>query len=498
MRVCQSAIVIVSAGLLGSSAGVAAAETEVRAGDLDDATWTAAGSPYVLAGDVRIPVGVTLVVEAGTVVEAGAAAGSSVAIEVGGVLRVEGTAAAPARLIGAPAGGGWDGIVVEDTAVVRLDHAVLVDPEIGVLIRGGEVASTALTVERAGTAGVYVTGGSPTFDRLVTRGARHGVVVAGARATLRNCVIRGAADGEHGISIMAADQPGPPRDVVVNVIHCTIVGNGGHGVLVRTSEGADMTVHVVNSIVSRNGRHGVMRASPAGGAATINVEHSDVWGNALGDLTEVAAGPGSFSADPRLDDGLGLAAGSPCIDTATFAALDHDAAGRVRPIDADGAPGAVADVGAYERVPAPSQCGNGAWEPGEACDSGVMNGEYGACDATCSAFGPHCGDGAVDGPETCDDGNARGGDGCSAMCTREDIEEVDGGPGEAIDAGVDPAGDAGNGASGDAGMIGDEIPTGCCSTSRGAGAARDTGILALLAGLVALRRRRASREPPRD
>lgn len=54
-----------------------------------------------------------------------------------------------------------------------------------------------------------------------------------------------------------------------------------------------------------------------------------------------------------------------------------------------------------------ASCGDGYVRAGvEMCDSGEANGEYGACNATCSGLGPHCGDGITQAPyETCDDVN---------------------------------------------------------------------------------------------
>ncbi len=49
-------------------------------------------------------------------------------------------------------------------------------------------------------------------------------------------------------------------------------------------------------------------------------------------------------------------------------------------------------------------CGDGAVDPGEACDNGANNGVTGTCTSTCTLN--TCGDGEVLGGEQCDDGNA--------------------------------------------------------------------------------------------
>jgi fibro-slime domain-containing protein len=85
---------------------------------------------------------------------------------------------------------------------------------------------------------------------------------------------------------------------------------------------------------------------------------------------------------------------------------------------------------------APTLCGNGTLDTGEACDEGTRNGLYfgngTGCGKTCvplptcrSADGTTqacigvCGDGHRDATEGCDDGNRVDGDGCSAVCVVE-------------------------------------------------------------------------------
>lgn len=65
----------------------------------------------------------------------------------------------------------------------------------------------------------------------------------------------------------------------------------------------------------------------------------------------------------------------------------------------------------------PSMCGNGVFQPGEACDDGDTTPCAGSCNETCSSH--YCGDGTVNCGEDCDDGSTMGGDGCSAFCLSE-------------------------------------------------------------------------------
>ena len=85
-----------------------------------------------------------------------------------------------------------------------------------------------------------------------------------------------------------------------------------------------------------------------------------------------------------------------------------------------------------------SVCGNGIVEPPlEVCDDGVNNGQYATsaagrnCLPDCSGWGPYCGDGILQ-PlfgEQCDDGNNISGDGCSATCQIESLQQTGGGGG---------------------------------------------------------------------
>jgi cysteine-rich repeat protein len=66
-----------------------------------------------------------------------------------------------------------------------------------------------------------------------------------------------------------------------------------------------------------------------------------------------------------------------------------------------------------------SECGNGAVEPGEACDDGDENGNPNSCNLECTGrTSPTCGNGTVEAGEQCDDGARNGEPGaCSADCS---------------------------------------------------------------------------------
>jgi len=75
-----------------------------------DTAWTANGGPYVITGNLLVPAGRTLTVEAGTTVFLGANANLTVAN--GGRLVAQGTDIAPIRIGRVPGGSAWGGITI--------------------------------------------------------------------------------------------------------------------------------------------------------------------------------------------------------------------------------------------------------------------------------------------------------------------------------------------------------------------------------------------------
>jgi len=133
-------------------------------------------------------------------------------------------------------------------------------------------------------------------------------------------------------------------------------------------------------------------------------------------LTLLASKGGGTLVHAFLAGSPALDAGNPagCTDYSA-AALTEDQRGFARPV------GARCDIGAFEQ----GDCGDGAKDPGEACDDGNTV-ETDACLSTCELA--TCGDGFVQaGVEECDDGNTNDGDGCSADCKIEAAATTGGG-----------------------------------------------------------------------
>jgi len=127
---------LVLAGVLAWPAA-AAADTMVDAGFVrDQVVWTAAGSPYVVAGTLDVVLGAELRIEAGTEVRF-----NTGALQIDGTLTIAGTAAAPV-VVHPPNSGtgvvGWTGIQPFERSVVRINHAIIRNAMVGLrMVFGG-------------------------------------------------------------------------------------------------------------------------------------------------------------------------------------------------------------------------------------------------------------------------------------------------------------------------------------------------------------------------
>jgi hypothetical protein len=128
------AAALLSVALLAS----AASATVIPGGTLATQTWTPAGNPYQVMGDITVPAGATLTIEAGTLVQFATtddqgSGADAVRVEVilEGTLDVNGTSGSPVAFetMGSPSTFGWHGIRVQPSATscdlsnVRLRHA---------------------------------------------------------------------------------------------------------------------------------------------------------------------------------------------------------------------------------------------------------------------------------------------------------------------------------------------------------------------------------------
>ncbi|UJR87191.1 DUF4215 domain-containing protein [Sandaracinus amylolyticus] len=381
-------------------------------------TLTVAGSPYSVAGDLTVAPTVTLTVEPGVTLRfatsdlMGAGADTDeTELRVQGRIVAVGTSAQPVVFDSTSSGASqWYGIRITSSASSTLDYADISEAQYGLY----QDASATHTVQRStihtSTYGLYVGTGALVADAITVHScAMTGVHVSSAAGvTLTNTVLR--SNGTYGLFV----QQNASTTLDSLLLSSTVYGHGT-GVYLSTSSGA-RSLRVLNSIVTHNST-GIYRNSSS---STFEVSSSDVWGNSSANFGGVATtGSGNISANPlyaAAPSDLRLTSSSVCVDAASaMLAPDHDRNGVARPLDGNGIGGAQFDMGAYE-FPYMVMCGNGVVETGEACDSGASNGQYGACNASCTGLGPRCGDAATNGPEQCDDGNASNTDACLTSC----------------------------------------------------------------------------------
>ena len=288
----------------------ASAQTVIPGGPLGaTATWTAAGSPYIVQGDAIVPAGGTLTIEAGVEVRVASsdALGSGrdttrVELEVHGTLDVNGTLASPVlfRADSGTSTSTWFGIVAAtDAASVTMDYATVQHARRGVTLAStsGAQVLTDVTVERCSDRGILVEAGSPTLTRLRATETMYGVEVASAAsATIQEALIW----NQTSFGVAISTNTFTPGDTVVSQ---STIHNSRYGVRLNASSGTTCTVRVIDSILTANVLYGAYRTSSYG---TLELTYTDVWGNgtngygAIGTTGNISTNPLYVSAPTNL------------------------------------------------------------------------------------------------------------------------------------------------------------------------------------------------------
>ncbi len=288
------AVVVGALAVAALAAGEARADTTITGGNIVNQTWTTAGSPYVVQGDITVPPGAFLTIEAGVVVkfasgdmQSSGLDASRTEMTINGTLSVNGTAASPVTIQGQTASSGiWYGIVLTGSATsATISHATIDNAYRGIFTQStGTVAITDTTVRGTSSHGVYITAGAPTLSRVtVSDAAGYAIYVAstGAAAITDSLIVN---NKNHAVLVSSTSSTG------TSLTGCTLDNNAsGYAVY---SNNSSARVYVKNSIITGNSR-GVYEYS-----GVIQTSYSDVWGNTSYDYYGVSAGTGDLSSNP--------------------------------------------------------------------------------------------------------------------------------------------------------------------------------------------------------
>lgn len=302
----------------------AAAQTVVPGGNLvGSQSWTPAGSPYVLSGDVTVPAGLTLTIQAGTVVQLGPGdtQGSGVdtartELRVAGTLIVQGTAQNRVTFrsgAGAPNTSDWYGVVLLagasttlNGAAIQHGHRCLHDQSTGaavseglfsncgygVHVEGGSPTISNTRIENATSYGAYAaSGGSLIFrDGVIFGSTSYGLYATDAHLTLERSLIRN--NGNRGVYLRTTT-----GTYNQSIVHNTISGNGTYGVYFY-EQGGTQNVTLRDNLVISNGSYGFYVFS---GSPSIINSNNLVWDQST-DVSGVPVGNGDRSENPLLVD----------------------------------------------------------------------------------------------------------------------------------------------------------------------------------------------------
>ena len=259
--------------------GSVRAEVTVDGGDVGGQTWTVDQGPYHVtgkSGDVMIPAGKELRIEAGTVVLFSDATPAT-KLSVAGTLIVEGTPAAPVVFAMAPDatglwGGIWAGPATGNTSKIFMAGAVLRKGAFCLwLPRNTEVGLTQTTIEDC-TVGITVEDGTYIFSEITVQRNFTGIDVQGGPSdnpfvTGSDSVIAG--NTSRGVNVLSA---------AVEIVSCTLDRNST-GVNVGNLTAPGSSVSVFGSILSNNARAFDIDETTTTVPITVQVSSTTFWSN---------------------------------------------------------------------------------------------------------------------------------------------------------------------------------------------------------------------------
>jgi hypothetical protein len=333
-------------------------DTIKTGGNIINETWTATGSPYIVQGDLTVPSGSTLTIQAGAEVRFAStdsqAAGldtARVELTVKGTLLVNGTVAQPVifKAQTGTSAGTWYGIVIDVAATTT---STLANANIRHAVYGirSDVAGARLNVSLTSLSqnqfGAMWTAGTPTFDNIRSFANGTGFLVQeSGGGTFQNCLIYNNAN--FGM------QYEPTSGTLVTLTSCDLDSNGSYGI---AAVGPWLGTLNVRDCIIANHNYGIYRLGPS----QVSVTYSDVWSPGGTNFVNFDAGAGFISENPLFadrdgadnligtaDDDFRIQSGSPCIDAGTGSGGIDDPA-----TPNTGESSSYDDIGLYEFEPA--------------------------------------------------------------------------------------------------------------------------------------------------
>lgn len=237
-----------------------------------DTTWTVAGNPYTLTGDVIVPAGVTLTIEPGVQVLAAltdatrsGADTSRVELISRGTLRVQGTDTSPVTFQSSSSSSSdvslWRGLRVE-AGTADLTGALIRNAYQGLFVTGVYTSvNVSSSTFRHNSGGIYVD---------------EEEIILSVRSTILH------ANSGYGIQI---------RGGTVNMHYNTIVANGAVGVYVLDPY-ARVTLY--NSIITDHSSNGISAPS----SSNPSLAYNNLWNNKLGNYSGIPEDLSGYSFDP--------------------------------------------------------------------------------------------------------------------------------------------------------------------------------------------------------
>ncbi|MFO0587133.1 MAG: DUF4215 domain-containing protein [Polyangiaceae bacterium] len=308
--------------------GRAALATTIPGGNIINQTWTPAGNPYLIQGDVTVPSGAFLTIQAGTIVQFansdGQLAGldtTRVEMTIKGTLNVNGVQGNPVAFSGQAGAGtsAWYGVVIDAAAttagftyatfqhaqrivrnsapgtVLSMSNVTVTNSANGVELLAGTPTLTSLDIT-GGSYGLSSSGNaapniqSSTFKSQTSQGLALSPTTGSPAITVQNTIVTGAAF--YGITFVTDLS----SNSTLAVTNTTVHGNGSYGIYVAAYSSSTATLNLKNSIVTQH-QYGVFNYNAAG-TEIINVTYSDVWNSTSANYTNCSGGTGAFSSNP--------------------------------------------------------------------------------------------------------------------------------------------------------------------------------------------------------